>query len=42
MRLMSLIFTISGQEGMGKLDTVLPLVNQLIYVFSDVYAEQVG
>lgn len=41
MRFVSLIFTMSGQEGMGKLDTLLPLVNQLIYVFSDVYAEQV-
>lgn len=38
---MSLIFAISGQEGMGKVDTVLPFVNQLICVFSDVYAEQV-
>lgn len=38
---MSLIFAIPGQEGMGKVDTVLPFVNQLICVFSDVYAEQV-
>lgn len=42
MHLVSLIFTNSGQEGMDKLDAVLPLVNQLICVFSDVYAEQVG
>lgn len=41
MHLVSLIFGISGQEGKGKLDAVLPSVNQLIYVLSDVYAVQV-
>lgn len=29
--LVSLIFTILGQEGMGKLDTTLPLLNQSTY-----------
>lgn len=29
--LVSLIFTILGQEGMGKLDTTLPLLNQSMY-----------
>lgn len=41
MCLVSLIFTILGQEGMGKLDTVLPLLSQFVYVFSDIYAQQV-
>lgn len=38
----SVIFTISAQEGMGKLDSALPLVNQFIYVYSDAYVKKIG